>query len=64
MSVFSVITFIVCIILIFTYIYQSYHIVKYYREQGRWFVWAILNILSILIIVEATEIMAEVVHLC
>lgn len=64
MSVFSVITFIVCIILIFTYMYQSYHIVKYYREQGRWFVWAILNILSILIIVEATEIMTEVVHLC
>lgn len=64
MSVFSVITFIVCMILIFTYMYQSYHIVKYYREQGRWYVWAILNILSILIIVEATEIMAEVVHLC
>ena len=64
MSVFSVITFIVCMILIFTYMYQSYHIVKYYREQGRWGVWAILNILSILIIVEATEVMAEVVHLC
>lgn len=64
MSILSVITFIVCIILIFTYMYQSYHIVKYYREQGRWFVWAVLNILSILIIVEATEIMTEVVHLC
>lgn len=64
MSVFSVITFIVCMILIFTYMYQSYHVVKHYREQGRWGVWAILNILSILIIVEATEIMAEVVHLC
>lgn len=64
MSITGVITFIVCMIMIFTYLYQSYHIVKYYREQGRWGVWAILNILSILIIVEATEIMAEVVHLC
>lgn len=64
MSILSVITFIVCIILIFTYMYESYHVVKYYREQGRWFVWAVLNILSITIIVEATEIMTEVVHLC
>lgn len=64
MSVFNFITLIICIAMIFTYMYQSYHIVKYYREQGRWCVWAILNILSILIIVEATEIMAEVVHLC
>lgn len=64
MSITGVITFIVCMIMIFTYLYQSYHIVKYYREQGRWCVWAILNILSVLIIVEATEIMAEVVHLC
>lgn len=64
MSVFSVITFIVCIILIFTYMYKSYHILKYYREQGKWFIWAVLNILSITIIVEATEIIVEVVHLC
>lgn len=64
MSITSTITFIVYMIMIFTYLYQSYHIVKYYREQGKWGVWAILNILSILIIVEATEIMAEVVHLC
>lgn len=64
MSVFGVISFAVCMTMIFTYMYESYHVVKYYREQGRWFVWAILNILSILIIVEATEIMTEVVHLC
>lgn len=63
MSVFGVISFAVCMTMIFTYMYESYHVVKYYREQGRWGVWAILNILSILIIVEATEIMAEVVHL-
>ena len=64
MSVFGVISFAVCITMIFIYIYQSYHVVKYYREQGKWFIWAVLNILSITIIVEATEIMAEVVHLC
>lgn len=64
MSIFNLITLIICIAMIFTYMYESYHVVKYYREQGRWGVWAILNILSIIIIVEATEIMAEVVHLC
>lgn len=64
MSVFGVISFAVCMTMIFTYMYESYHVVKYYREQGRWFVWAVLNILSILVIVEATEIMTEVVHLC
>lgn len=64
MSVFGIITFALCMVVIFAYMYKSYHILKYYREQGRWGVWAILNILSILIIVEATEIMAEVVHLC
>lgn len=64
MSVFGVISFAVCMTMIFTYMYESYHVVKYYREQGRWFVWTVLNILSILVIVEATEIMTEVVHLC
>lgn len=64
MSILSVITFIVCMTMIFTYMYESYHVVKYYREQGKWFVWTVLNILSITIIVEATEIMTEVVHLC
>lgn len=64
MSITGVITFIVCMIMIFTYLYQSYHIVKYYREQGKWFIWAVLNILSITIIVEATEIIVEVIHLC
>ena len=49
--------------MIFTYMYESYHVVKYYREQGRWFVWAALNILSILVIIGATEIMAEVIYL-
>lgn len=64
MSILSVITFIVCMTMIFTYMYESYHVVKYYREQGKWFVWTVLNILSITIIVGATEIMTEVVHLC
>ena len=49
--------------MIFTYMYESYQVVKYYREQGRWFVWVALNILSILVIIGATEIMAEVIYL-
>ena len=63
MSIFNLITLIICITMIFIYMYESYHVVKYYREQGRWFVWVVLNILSILVIVGATEIMAEVVYL-
>ena len=63
MSIFNLITLIVCITMIFIYMYESYHVVKYYREQGRWFVWVALNILSILVIIGATEIMAEVVYL-
>ena len=63
MSIFNLITLIICITMIFTYMYESYQVVKYYREQGRWFVWVVLNILSILVIVGATEIMAEVVYL-
>lgn len=61
MFIFNLITFVICITMIFTYIYKSYHIIKYYREQGRWFVWVALNILSILVIVGAIEIMAEVI---
>ena len=64
MSVFGIITFALCMAVIFAYMYKSYPVVKYYREQGKWFVWAVLNILSITIIVEATEIIVEVVHLC
>ena len=63
MSIFNLITLIICITMIFIYMYESYHVVKYYREQGRWFAWVALNILSILVIVGATEIMAEVVYL-
>ena len=63
MSIFNLITLIICIAMIFIYMYESYHVVKYYREQGRWFAWVVLNILSILVIVGATEIMAEVVYL-
>ena len=63
MSIFNLITLIICITMIFIYMYESYHVVKYYREQGRWFVWVVLNILSILVIVGATEIMAEVIYL-
>lgn len=63
MSIFSLITFVIYITMIFTYMYKSYQVVKYYREQGRWFVWVALNILSILVIVGATEIMAEVIYL-
>ena len=63
MSIFNLITLIVCITMIFIYMYESYHVVKYYREQGRWFAWVALNILSILVIIGATEIMAEVVYL-
>lgn len=63
MSIFNLITLIICITMIFTYMYESYQVVKYYREQGRWFVWVILNILSILVIVGATEIIAEVIYL-
>ena len=63
MSIFNLITLIICIAMIFIYMYKSYHVVKYYREQGRWFAWVILNILSILVIVGATEIMAEVIYL-
>ena len=61
MSIFNLITFVICITMIFTYIYKSYHIIKYYREQGRWFIWVVLNILSILVIVGTIEIMAEVI---
>lgn len=63
MSIFSLITFVIYITMIFTYMYKSYQVVKYYREQGRWFVWVSLNILSILVIVGVTEIMAEVIYL-
>ena len=63
MSIFNLITLIICITMIFIYMYESYHVVKYYREQGRWFAWVALNILSILVIIGATEIMAEVVYL-
>ena len=63
MSIFNLITLIICIAMIFTYMYEYYHVVKYYREQGRWFVWVALNILSVLVIVGATEIMAEVIYL-
>ena len=63
MSIFNLITLIICITMIFTYMYESYQVVKYYREQGRWFAWVALNILSILVIIGATEIMAEVVYL-
>lgn len=63
MFIFSLITFVIYITMIFTYMYKSYQVVKYYREQGRWFVWVGLNILSILVIVGATEIMAEVIYL-
>lgn len=64
MSVFGIITFALCMVVIFAYMYKSYHILKYYREQGKWFIWAVLNILSITIIVEATEIIVAVAHLC
>lgn len=63
MSIFNLITLIICIAMILTYMYESYQVVKYYREQGRWFVWVVLNILSILVIVGTTEIMAEVIYL-
>ena len=63
MSIFNLITLIICIAMIFIYMYESYHVVKYYREQGRWFAWVVLNILSILVIVGATEIMTEIVYL-
>lgn len=63
MSIFNLITFIICIAMIFTYMYESYQVVKYYREQGRWFAWVGLNILSIIVIIGATEIMAEVIYL-
>ena len=63
MSIFNLITLIICITMIFIYMYESYHVVKYYREKGRWFAWVALNILSILVIIGATEIMAEVVYL-
>ena len=63
MSIFNIITLIICIAMIFIYMYESYHVVIYYREQGRWFAWVALNILSILVIIGATEIMAEVVYL-
>lgn len=63
MSIFNLITLIIYITMIFIYTYESYQVVKYYREQGRWFVWVVLNILSILVIVGATEIMAEVIYL-
>ena len=63
MFIFNLITLIICITMILTYMYESYHVVKYYREQGRWFVWVALNILSILVIVGTIEIMAEVIYL-
>lgn len=63
MFIFNLITFVIYITMIFTYMYKSYQVVKYYREQGRWFVWVALNILSILVIVGTTEIMAEVIYL-
>ena len=63
MSIFNLITLAICIAMIFTYMYESYQVVKYYRKQGRWFVWVALNILSILVIIGAIEIMAEVVYL-
>lgn len=61
MSIFNLITLIICIAMILTYMYKSYQVVKYYREQGRWFIWVGLNILSILVIVGTIEIMAEVI---
>ena len=63
MSIFNLITLIICIAMILTYMYESYRVVKYYREQGRWFIWVGLNILSILVIVGTIEIMAEVIYL-
>ena len=63
MSIFNLITFIICIAMILTYMYKSYQVVKYYREQGRWFIWVGLNILSILVIVGTIEIIAEVIYL-
>ena len=63
MSIFNLITLIICIAMIFTYMYESYQVVKYYRKQGRWFAWVGLNILSILVIIGAIEIIAEVVYL-
>lgn len=63
MSIFNLITFVICIAMILTYMYESYRVVKYYREQGRWFIWVGLNILSILVIVGTIEIMAEVIYL-
>lgn len=63
MFIFNLITLIICITMIFTYMYKSYQVVKYYREQGRWLIWVVLNILSILIIVGTIEIMAEVIYL-
>ena len=63
MFIFNLITLIICITMIFTYMYESYRVVKYYREQGRWFIWVGLNILSILVIVGTIEIMAEVIYL-
>ena len=63
MSIFNLITLIICIAMIFTYMYGCYQVVKYYRKQGRWFVWVALSILSILVIIGAIEIMAEVVYL-
>lgn len=64
MTITGIITFILSIIMMFSYLYVSYRVVHSYREQGRWGVWAILNILSIAIIVAATEVMSEVVRLC
>ena len=64
MSITGIITYIICVIMMFAYLYVSYQVVHSYREQGKWGVWAILNILSIAIIVAATEVMTEVVHLC
>ena len=63
MSIFNLITLIICIAMIFIYMYEYYHVIKYYSEQGRWFAWVVLNILSILVIVGATEIMTEIVYL-
>ena len=64
MTITGIITFILGIIMMFSYLYVSYQVVHSYHEQGRWGVWAILNILSIAIIVATTEVMSEVVHLC
>lgn len=63
MFIFNLITLIICITMIFTYMYKSYHVIKYYREQGRWFIWVGLNILSVLVIIGTIEIMAEVIYL-